>query len=122
MKRELVENVQRVGAVVHEVDAHATGYNCQAEETTCSGWGSAFIEEFVRDLSATRGGFHDPAIVAVHGQDVTVGGDSQAKRVVERAVGGDIFAGKSRCCARNGLWDSSNAVVETICHVQRAVV
>src|SRR5579859_3912222 len=121
MERELVKNIERVGAVVHEVDAHAAGYNRQTEETARSGRGSSLVEEFVRDLSATRCGFHDSAIVAVHCQDVAVGGDGHAKRVVESAVRGDIFAGEGSCCARNGVWNRRDAVVEAVGHVQRAV-
>src|SRR5579859_4417488 len=121
MERKLVENIERVGAVVHEVDAHATGYDCQTEETARSGRRSGLVEEFVRDLSPTRCGFDDSAVVAVHCQDVAVGGDSQSKRIVERAVRGDIFAGEGSCCARNGVWNRRDAVVEAVGHVQRAI-
>jgi hypothetical protein len=69
--RFLVEEVELVGAVIDKVDAIPVGDNCQAEEAT----GSLLAEDLGRDLGTSRGDFYDIAIVAVYGQDVTVGGD-----------------------------------------------
>lgn len=77
----LVQNVQRIGAVIHKVDACGPWNNRQAKETARSRYRAGrcyrLIDESVCNLRAARRGFNNPAIVAVHSQNVSVGRDGQ---------------------------------------------
>src|SRR5579884_1177628 len=66
--------------------------------------------------------FDDIAIVAVDGQDIAIGCDSQAKWIIEGTIDGYCLACMSRSLSLKCIRNSCNAIVQAICDIQGTIV
>lgn len=73
------QEVELVGVVVDEVQTAAVGRNGQPEQGATSGGCPGRVEVLVCHLGPSRRGLDGLAVAAVDADDVTVGGDGQAK-------------------------------------------
>src|SRR5581483_12143639 len=73
------------------------------------------------DLGAERRGLHEPAVAAVDGQDVAVGGDRQAQFTHQVVAPGDGEAGPRVVEAEHRVRYRRDAVRHRVGHVERAI-
>lgn len=85
-----MKQVEGVGAIVDEEDA-GIGGDGQAEEAARAR-SSGVVHQLFGHLIATGSRLDDVTVVAIGGQNMAVGGNGQAERVVDRAATGDGFA------------------------------
>ena len=87
-----VEQIERIAAVVHEVDTSSVGGYGETEQcaiTVWAGWSWSCIQRLYCHLSSARRCLHQIAVPAVRGEDVSIRGNGQSQRIVDGAPGGD---------------------------------
>jgi len=109
-----VEELHRVVAVIDEVHAEACRDDRDPKEAAGTGRAPRAVQQFVGDLVAARGGFDDIAVVSVDRQDITVGRNGHAQRVVDGPIGCHILSREHGTLALERVRDCGDAVVQAI--------
>ena len=89
-----VEQVQRVAAVVDEVDPGSARPHGQAEERPAPRRRARSVQRLYGHLLTSGGGLDQVAVAGVDAQDVLVQCDCQTQRAVEGAATGNRLAGR----------------------------
>src|SRR5437868_1042471 len=82
----LLQDVQRVVAVIDKVNAVVTGSNRQAEQSACPIARVTHIHKTGSHLPAARSGFHHQTVAAVDRENVAIGRYGEAQWLVQRTA------------------------------------
>src|SRR5580658_354930 len=110
----LLEELERVGPVVDEVEARATWLNLEAEEVSRAGRRPGAVDRRPLRLGAGERRLDELPGRAIRADQVTTGCDSQTERSLEELAGGDRGPRTGTGRGEQAVRDGRDAVVERV--------
>src|SRR5579875_3359437 len=116
-----MQTVERVGAVIYEVDTAILRYQSQAKETAGSGGRATAIKQHLCQLLASWCCLHNVTISAIHSQNIAIRSNRQAQWAIYETVRGHILTCEGRCPTMQRIRDSSDAIVYRIRYIENII-